>query len=80
MLISLPVFADLFARNSSFSMNELIDSEDTVKSWKTRYQWERDKPVKKANKTAHNAHKSKSVCKRVQEPEEELSDKGVICS
>lgn len=50
-------------------------SIDTVKSWKTRYQWERDKPVKKANKTAHNAHKSKSVCKRVQEPEEELSDK-----
>lgn len=47
-------------------------SIDTVKSWKTRYGWERDKPAKK---DAHNAHKNKSVCTMVKEPEEELSDK-----
>ena len=50
-------------------------SVDTVKSWKTRHKWERNKPVKK---TAHNAHKNKKVCKGVQkeiEPQEELADK-----
>lgn len=50
-------------------------SVDTVKSWKTRHKWERNKPVKK---TAHNAHKNKKVCKGVQkddEPQEELTDR-----
>lgn len=50
-------------------------SVDTVKSWKTRHKWERNKPVKK---TAHNAHKNKKVCKGVQkddEPREELTDR-----
>lgn len=50
-------------------------SVDTVKSWKTRHKWERNKPVKK---TAHNAHKNEKVCKGVQkniEPDEELNDK-----
>jgi phage terminase small subunit len=52
-------------------------SIDTVKSWKKRHRWERDKPVKKS---AHNAPKNKSVCtqtKTAQLPEsdEELNDK-----
>ena len=50
-------------------------SIDTVRSWKRRYKWERDKTVKQAKKPAHNAHKNKNVCKDVQqEPEEELTD------
>ncbi|EIW20724.1 MULTISPECIES: terminase small subunit [Pelosinus] len=50
-------------------------SIDTVKSWKVRYKWERDKTLRK---TAHTAHKNKNVCtqeKEVQEPSEELTDK-----
>ncbi|MDT8901156.1 terminase small subunit [Anaeroselena agilis] len=50
---------------------------NTVKSWKVRYKWERDKPVKGQKKTAHSAHKVKSVHtseKGAQPPEEELSE------
>lgn len=49
---------------------------DTVKSWKTRYKWERDKAPKTVKKNAHNAHINKKVCKSVQknEPEKDLSD------
>jgi phage terminase small subunit len=50
-------------------------SIDTVKSWKVRYKWERDKTLRK---TAHSAHKNDNVCtqqKEVQEPSEELTDK-----
>jgi phage terminase small subunit len=51
-------------------------SIDTVKSWKRRYKWERDKPIKAIQKNAHNAHKNKKVCKSVQsEQVEELNDK-----
>ena len=49
---------------------------DTVKKWKTRYKWERDKPVKAAPKPVHNVHKNKKVDKSGQ-PEEadpELTD------
>ncbi len=49
---------------------------DTVKKWKTRYKWERDKPVKAASKPVHNVHKNKKVDKSGQ-PEEadpELTD------
>lgn len=54
-------------------------SINTVKSWKRRYSWERDKPVKGTQKSAHNAHKKEKVCKGVQEDKKsaetkELSD------
>lgn len=50
-------------------------SIDTVKSWKVRHKWERDK-IKR--KTAHSAHNNENVCtqpKKVQEPSDELTDK-----
>ena len=50
----------------------------TVKSWKVRYKWERDKPVKGSKKDAYNAYKTKKVCKqkeKTQETDVELSDK-----
>lgn len=51
-------------------------SVDTVKKWKTRYNWERDKPVKSTIKPVHNVHKNKKVDKGVQEedPDPELTD------
>lgn len=54
-------------------------SIDTVKSWKKRYSWNRDKPVKGTQKSAHNAPKKEKVCKGVQEEKKsaetkELSD------
>lgn len=49
-------------------------SVDTVKKWKTRYDWERDKPVKKPSKTVPNVHKTKKVDKS-EEPGEELNDR-----
>lgn len=47
-------------------------SVDTVKKWKTRYRWERDKPVKTAVKPVHSVHKREKVDNGGhQEPEEE---------
>lgn len=54
-------------------------SIDTVKSWKKRYGWNRDKPVRGTQKSAHSAPKKEKVCnKGVQEEkksaDDELSD------
>lgn len=51
-------------------------SIDTVKKWKTRYKWERDKPVKSIVKAVHNVHKNKNVDKGGQTEivDEELTD------
>lgn len=52
-------------------------SIDTVKKWKTRYGWERDKPVKSTSKTVHNVHKNNNVDKGGQpdiKPDEELNE------
>ena len=51
-------------------------SIDTVKSWKVRYKWERDKLSKAPKTDAHNAHKNKSVCTQIKDsgPDPELSD------
>lgn len=59
-------------------------SVDTVKKWKTRYKWERDKPIKSTQKPVHNVHKNKKVDKKSgqedntkpeSEPDPELTDK-----
>lgn len=49
-------------------------SIDTVKSWKKRYSWNRDKPVKGTQKSAHNAPKKEKVCKGVQEEKKSADD------
>jgi phage terminase small subunit len=55
-------------------------SISTVKQWKFRYKWERDKPVKKPKKTVDNVDKNEKVYKKSTEAEisevkdEELSD------
>ena len=51
---------------------------NTVKKWKTRYGWERDKPVKTKQSAVHNVHKNKKVDKDEKvdnTPSEELTDK-----
>lgn len=50
-------------------------SIETVKSWKKRHGWERDKPVKKTAPVAPQSKKGCTPSKEVQEPLEELSDK-----
>lgn len=49
-------------------------SINTVKSWKKRHGWERDKPVKKSAPFAPQNKKGCTRKKQVQEPEEELTD------
>lgn len=50
-------------------------SINTVKSWRKRYGWSRDKTVKKSAPFAPLKNKKGCTPKIVQEPEEELSDK-----
>ena len=49
-------------------------SIETVKSWKKRHGWERDKPVKKSAPFAPPNKKGCTRKNKVQEPEEELTD------
>lgn len=49
-------------------------SIDTVKSWKKRYSWNRDKPVRGTQKSAHSAPKKEKVCKGVQEEKKSAGD------
>lgn len=48
----------------------------TVKQWKYRYKWERDKPLRKPKNAVDNVDKNKNVYKEstVTEPDPELSD------